>query len=220
MTQVSTYTQQVVDALNEAHTPQPTGDFGSFWHHRFYAMPGQKFDRIVKQSIITSANPGTIDWTGQQRLVLSFVERTTGDIHYSAGWKAPAKWKNGPAVEWHGAYVGEIKRYAQFVKDGGWGYQGQREAWEAKNPVEPTPDEVEWPAKVPEKFDVKALADLISITRQMAKVIDSDHWNTTLSAYRNAWYVLTGTSDFDRQDDEINAVLNRTAHVAHTSDLT
>lgn len=131
--QISPYTEQVVSALNEAHTPQQDGNH--FWHHRFYAMVGQRFDRIVKQSQLTAAKEAPY-WSNEQRLVLSFVDRETGDIHYSAGWKAPAKWKDGPAVEWH---ADDAERYAQFVRDGGWGYKGMREAWEAKNPVEPEP---------------------------------------------------------------------------------
>lgn len=216
MRNISKYTQQVVDALTEAHTPERVRE-GSieFWHHRFYAMPGTKFDRVVTQRQIAS-DKGTPTWDNQQRLVLSFVERETGAIHYAAGWAGPAKWVSGPAVEWH---ADEAQRYAQFVKDGGWGYQGQRAKWEAEHPVESTPDESPWPVKAPERFDIKAFAQLFFEARLMAKATDSEHWKARLAIYRAVWATLTGNYDNDKQDDEVNAVLDRSGHVAYTSDL-
>lgn len=195
----STYTQQVVSALNAVKATELV----------YAAMAGKRFDRVY-----WTANNG-------QWFVLCFVERETGDIHYAAGWKAPPKWKDGPAVEWHAS---EAQRYARFVRDGGWGYKGDRKTWEANHP-EP---EVEEPKVLPERFDIKALAKLLRDSREFVEqareddVFTADYASALLrdTDFRYTWSVLTGTTDFDQQDGEVDAVLSRTAHVAYTSDLT
>jgi hypothetical protein len=128
---VSANAEKVVEALTRIapngrreRTPLASG---STWHARYFAMPGRTRDRIVVQTALV--RPGEQpDWDREQRFVKCFVERRDGGlILYAGGWDSPATWKDGPASEF---VVDEADLYAQFVADGGWGYKGDRAAWE------------------------------------------------------------------------------------------
>lgn len=128
---LSPHTVDLVNALTEAFSvperPIMSGQpLDATWHHRFYGMPGQSRDRVVKQSALVRDGQEP-DWTREQRFVQCFVDRATGDVLYAEGWTGPAKWGGQWAIEFHGD---EHDLYAKFVKDGGWGYKGRRKSWE------------------------------------------------------------------------------------------
>lgn len=104
-------TLNLLDDLNSI--AQETKRFGT---KEYGADPGKRYDRVWWRT------PGH-----KVESVKCFVDRTTGDILYANGWKAPAKWKSGPATEFH---TDESRLYAEFTRDGGWGYRGDRAAWE------------------------------------------------------------------------------------------
>lgn len=63
--------------------------------YEFYVEAGKKFDRIVINTKI-----GDRDGRGSTS-VYAFVERETGALIKSAGWKAPAKLKTGWATKYN-----------------------------------------------------------------------------------------------------------------------
>lgn len=129
--ELSAHTTNLLALLNhEDYTPQHTHDLpsGHRWAYRYFGMPGQTRDRVVVQSAIMRGD-GEPDWSREQRFVRCFVDRTTGDILYSAGWDGPAKW----GTEWASEFSGDDHvAYAEFTRDRGWGYKGDRAAWESR----------------------------------------------------------------------------------------
>ncbi len=134
---LSPHTVNLVDALNRiAGQPRGTEYENIFSVKRFHAMPGGVRDRVVVQTLSYSNRGGEptaeefdAKFTREQRSVKCFVDRATGSIHYAGSWDSPAKWKSGPAIEFG---PDEHDLYAEFIRDGGWGYQGDRKRWEER----------------------------------------------------------------------------------------
>lgn len=97
-------TQQFIEAIEDkfnhyeyqrANEQLKDKDFAVRHEYRFVIEAGQKYDRIVQQSRCYSVRiGGTIDhdtkWDNGH--VHAFIERATGRLIKSAGWKTPARW--------------------------------------------------------------------------------------------------------------------------------
>ncbi len=98
-------TQQFIEAIerkfNEfeaerAHEQLKSKDYAIRHEYKFSIESGQKYDRIVQQSRCFSvringlADTNTTEWDSGH--VHAFVERATGRLAKSAGWKSPARW--------------------------------------------------------------------------------------------------------------------------------
>lgn len=129
---LSPYTDNLVALLNDPDfTPRDRSGLpptGSRWVYRYFGMPGKTRDRVVVQSALVPVGTEP-DWDRQQRFVRCFVSHTDGSILYSGGWSTPAKWGKEWASEFGGTPDEHIA-YAEFTRDRGWGYKGDRAKWE------------------------------------------------------------------------------------------
>jgi hypothetical protein len=91
---MTNYAQEFAIALEDKFN-DPAGEQRKRFPHFVYEIevePGKKFDRIV-----ISFSTGREEANGRrpQRSVHAFVEKATGRLCKSAGWRAPAKRSNG-----------------------------------------------------------------------------------------------------------------------------
>lgn len=136
-------TVNLVATLNAmAGAMRPTEYKGIYHMAEFGAEPGMRYDRIWTRSTSIVGREGMDEarrrLTTAQRSVKCFVDRQTGEILYSQGWKSPAKWKTGPGGTMQNAsefHTDESDLYALAVSEGLWGYKGDRAAWEKKRGV-------------------------------------------------------------------------------------
>lgn len=122
----------LIASLNNIAGPEKPFGERTTKRMRFGGDVGARYDRVWVETAIYRTDEGAeqieSSFSNTKR-VQCFVDRQTGDILYSAGWKAPAKWKSGPATEFT---TDESYEYARAVDEGLWGYKGDRAAWEAK----------------------------------------------------------------------------------------
>lgn len=90
------HSEKFAQLLNEKFA-----DAGQFAANRFGVDAGRKFDRVWAET-----------QDGNNRHVHAFVDRLTGEVYKSAGWKAPAKGVRFTSVEvaadnadLHGSYL-------------------------------------------------------------------------------------------------------------------
>ena len=127
---LSKHTETLVALLNEvAGQPVPGTYPNQYRVTEYRAMPGKDRDRIFYVDALVHAPDETPDFSRSQRFVRCFVDRNSGTIYYSQGWTSPAKWGGVLATEFSGD---EFAQYAEFTKDRGWGYKGDRAKWEAR----------------------------------------------------------------------------------------
>lgn len=127
---LSPFTESLLILLNHiAGQKHEAPGFKDIYNQRLYtAEPGKTRDRIVQQTAVWSGRMADgPNFNSAQRSVRCFVDREDGTILAAGSWKAPAKWGG----EWASEFSGyEHKHYAEFTRDGGWGYKGDRKAWE------------------------------------------------------------------------------------------
>jgi len=90
---MTNYAQEFAIALEDKFN-DPEGEQRKRFPNSVYELevePGQKFDRIV---ISYTIGQRTVNQK-PQRSVHAFVEKSTGRLCKSAGWRAPAKRSNG-----------------------------------------------------------------------------------------------------------------------------